>query len=323
MADSLTLRFWAAVQSLATDGKRLATFYLMNTSPNRNGWAVTGKALEEALPTLLGKPLGCIPGYRVDHVHEPIQVGRWIKAEKPDGYALATAELTDDTAWEKLKTGEWGPISVVIKAFRVTCSKCGVDITGAPDEHVLGGAAYEVVESFVFDRVDFVSDPAYPQAGILTLSELILGASRFKKGQAGASEDYPKPVEETRLDEIEETRKEAESLKAENSSLRAENTGLKAELQQVKDLQHAEKALHALQARAKAGLVKDRKQEEERLDKLNDAALELLVEDAEQLIERTPKSAGPKARFNIEVNDLDAAVEETRLRLFGHRREAQ
>ena len=316
MADSLTLRFWASVHGLATDGKRLATFYIMNTSPNRNGWAVTGKALEEALPTLLGKPLGCVPGYRVDHVHEPIEVGRWVKAEKPDGYALATAELTDNTVWEKLKTGEWGPISVVIKAFRVTCSKCGADITGAPDEHVLSGVAHEVVESFVFDRVDFVSDPAYPQAGILTLGELVLGASRFKEGQTGALEGFPKPTEDTRLDENEEFRKEIDSLKA-------ENTGLKAELQQVKDLQHAEKALRTLQARAKAGLVRDRKQEEEKLGKLDDAALELLTEDAEQIAEKVLKSAGPKARFNAEATDLEAAVEETRLRLFGHRRKAQ
>jgi len=165
----LELRFWAAVHSIESGEERLATFYLMDTSLNRNRWRVTDRALEEATPTLVGKALGCIPGHRVDHVHEPLQVGRWVRVEKPDGYALATAEITDDVAWEKVRGGEWGPVSVVVRAFRVTCSLCGRDITGAPDEHVLAGEAHEVVESFAFDRVDFVADPAYPQAGVLTL----------------------------------------------------------------------------------------------------------------------------------------------------------
>ncbi len=309
MADHITLRFSSAVQSIASVGRRLATFYLMNTSPNRNGWAVTDKALSEALPTLLGKSLGCVPGYRVDHAHEPIQVGRWVKAEKPDGYALATAEITDEAAWTRITTGEWGPVSVVIKAYRVTCSRCGADITGAPDEHVLAGDAHEVVESFVFDRVDFVSDPAYPQAGVITV-----GASRsIVDGHAGAQGVEPKPADVNNLDE--ELRKEVEML-------RAENTGLKGTVQRLETERHEEKVQRVLEARVKAGLVKDRKSEEERLKGLGDEALKLLAEDAEQVASRAAKNAGPKAKFT-ESGDLDAAVEETRLRLFGHRRENQ
>jgi len=164
------LRFWAAVHSIETrEEKRLATFYLLNTSLNRNRWRVTDKALEDALPTLLNKALNCISGYRVDHVQDPLQVGRWVKVNKPDGYALAKAEITDDVAWEKLNSGEWGPVSVVIRAFKVTCSKCGADITSAPDEHIVSGEAHEVVESFFFNRVDFVDEPAYPQAGLLNI----------------------------------------------------------------------------------------------------------------------------------------------------------
>ena len=164
------LRFWAAVHSIETrEEKRLATFYLLNTSLNRNRWRVTDKALEDALPTLLNKALNCISGYRVDHVQDPLQVGRWVKVNKPDGYALAKAEITDDVAWEKLNRGEWGPVSVVIRAFKVTCSKCGADITSAPDEHIVSGEAHEVVESFFFNRVDFVDEPAYPQAGLLNI----------------------------------------------------------------------------------------------------------------------------------------------------------
>lgn len=173
MTDGVELRFWAAVHSIASGGDgRLATFYLMNTSLNRNGWRVTDRALEDALPTLLGNPLGCIPGYRVNHVHESLQVGRWVEADKPDGYALATAEITDDVAWDRVSSGEWGPVSVVIKAHRIVCSRCGGDITAGPDEHVLNGEGHEIIESFGFGRVDFVSDPAYPQAGVITLGNL-------------------------------------------------------------------------------------------------------------------------------------------------------
>jgi len=313
MVDSITLRFRAAVHSVTSDGKRLATFYLMNTSPNRNNWAVTGKALEEALPTLLGKPLGCIPGYRLDHVHEPMQVGRWVKTEKPDGYALATAEITDDTAWTRITSGEWGPVSVVIKAYRVTCSRCGSDITAAPDEHVLTGDAHEVVESFVFDHVDFVSEPAYPQAGIVSIDELVLGASRSKvDGQAGARGYDPKPADVNNMNE---------ELTREVEVLRAENTGLKGTVQRLEAERREEKVQRVLEARVKAGLVRDRVKEEERLKGLEDGALTLLAEDAEQIAAKSIKAAGPKARFTAEGGDLEAAVEETRLRLFGYRRE--
>lgn len=185
---AVRLEFYAAVTELREEeDRRLATFYLMNTSLNRNNWRVTDKALEEALPTLLGKYLNCIPGYRVNHVHEPLQVGRWIGVEKPDSYALTVAEITDDIAWEKISNREWGPISVVIKAYRVTCSKCGQDITAEPDEHIKSGEGHEVVESFVFDRVDFVSEPAYPQAGVLVMRTA--GVIPFKEARKAPKDE--------------------------------------------------------------------------------------------------------------------------------------
>ncbi len=314
MADSITLRFYASLQSLCEEEKRLATFYLMNTSPNRNGWAVTAKALEEALPTLLGKPLGCIPGYRVDHIHEPMQVGRWVSTSKPNGYAIATAEVTDAAAWEKMTSGEWGPVSVVIKAYKVTCSKCGADITNAPDAHVLSGEAHEVVESFVFDRVDFVSEPAYPQAGVLAIGQ-ILGASKSKEGQPGARGESRKPAEENDLEELQDIKKEVDTLKAEKETLRGKVEKLEAERRE-------EKIQRTLEARAKAGLVKDRKQEEDRLRRLGDDSLTILAEDAELLASKPGKTATqPKAKYTGEGDDFEAALEETRLRLFGHGRE--
>ena len=52
--------FLAGMLKFAVDaqGERSALFYIMNTSKNRNRWAVTDKALEEGLPTLEGKPIG-------------------------------------------------------------------------------------------------------------------------------------------------------------------------------------------------------------------------------------------------------------------------
>lgn len=357
MTEGVELRFWAAVHSIETgEERRLATFYVMNTSLNRNNWRVTDKALEDALATLLKKPLGCIPGYRVNHAHEPMRVGAWVRVEKPDGYALATAEITDDVAWEKLNSGEWGPVSVVIRAFRVTCSVCGGDITGAPDDHIESGEGHEVVESFVFDRVDFVGTPAYPQAGIVMIDELE-GAQAARARMASYAPSYTqrswstldgaqgpqgdlKPdekEEKKRLEaQIEELRQQLEEAQAENDTLKAENESLKdvqAEKDELKGRvealeaeRHQERVDAALEARFKAGLVADREVEAERLKELDDDILVLLAEDAEKVAEKLAKvtPTGPKAKYTTDDKTaFEAAVEDTRERLFGHRREAE
>ena len=166
----LPLRFFAQVRDWhAKEGKRLVRIYLMDTSLNRNNWRVTDEALEKALDSLIGKPLTARPGYRINHVSNPITVGEFVDAEKPNGYAIATAEITDPIAWEKIKSGEWKPVSVEITARKVICSKCGQDILDEPDEHVKSGEAHEVILDFTFNRVAFVSEPAYPRAGILVI----------------------------------------------------------------------------------------------------------------------------------------------------------
>ncbi len=312
------LRFWASIHSIETGAEgRLATFYLLNTSLNRNRWRVTDKALEDALPTLLNKALNCIPGYRVNHVHEPLQVGRWVKVDKPDGYALATAEITDDVAWEKLNSGEWGPVSVVIRAFKVTCSKCGADVIAVPDEHIESGEGHEIIESFVFDRVDFVSEPAYPQAGIVSVGELVLGASRSKvDGQAGARGHVPKPADVNNMNE---------ELTREVEVLRVENTGLKGTVQRLEAERREEKVQRVLEARVKAGLVRDRVKEEERLKGLEDGALTLLAEDAEKVAEKMAKAqpTGPKTKYTgDDKTSFEASVESKREELFGYKRDA-
>jgi hypothetical protein len=319
-------RFNASVHGLGSGEEgQLATFYLMDTRPNRNGWAVTDGALESALPTLLGKPLGCIPGYRVNHVHRPLVVGRWVDAEKPDGYALATAEVTDPVAWGRIAAGEWGPVSVVIRAGRVTCSLCGADVTAAPDEHVLTGRAHEVVESFSFEGVDFVSEPAYSEAGPLGLKGtasadgrgLHLSLSRWD-GTTGSRGSASKPGGKEGEMSGEQTQQH------ELETLRAENAQLRAAIQRQESERHEACVERAVEARLRAGLAVARDAEADRLMHLDEEALTLMAEDAEAMAARLTRAAAwPKARnTKTDGEGLDASMEEARMRLFGHGRRA-
>ena len=91
-------RFLASLFQCSSDeqGNHFATFYLMNTSRNRNRWGVTDKALEEALPTLKGKAIGMGAGYKIDK-HYPdgqtLDSGKFVSTEKPGAYALGTASI--------------------------------------------------------------------------------------------------------------------------------------------------------------------------------------------------------------------------------------
>lgn len=317
MREGVELRFTASLQGLEQGGGRLATFYLMDTTLNRNNWRVTREALARALETLPGKPLGCIPGYRVNHVHRPQVVGRWLGAEEINGHAIATAEITDDEAWDRLGAGEWGPVSVVIRASKVVCDLCGGDITGGPDVHVQRGEAEEVVESFVFERVDFVSEPAYPAAGVVKLDpHLKAGGLRCPDSQSsmdgaqGPREVDPKPEgkrEKKRLErKIAQLEHELETTRAENEDLNAERlTGL---LERV------------MEARSRAGLSRNPGAESERLRGLGEEALLFIAEDAVRA-NAGQMHAGPKATYVASLGGFREAVEETRMRLFGHRRD--
>jgi hypothetical protein len=167
-------RFLALLYQCSTDeqGNHFATFYLMNTSRNRNRWGVTGQALEEALPTLKGVSLGMGAGYKVDR-HYPegqtMDCGAFTTYEKPGAYALGTATITDEKTWQLMQQKKLGPTSVVIRSFRDTCSACNQNLSAIKDPFdshrcLKEGDAYAKVESFQFKRVDFVDVPAYPQA---------------------------------------------------------------------------------------------------------------------------------------------------------------
>jgi len=356
-----SLTFEAVLYHVRTgEEKNLATFYLMNTSPNRLKWGVTDKALEEALPTLLGQTIGCGPGYKTDvHYPDPIPVGEWVSFDKPNGYALATAEIKDQVALEKIRRGEWGPISVVIDSYR----------DREEDDNT-------IVESFVFKKVDFVDVPAFPQAGFMNFAgipgeigvaplELCAGFYESQSNGRGAGslglDSKTRGTKKKMEQALTEVKAEVETIKAAITEIKdglegftelktsfnefkagleegagGDNNGteidpkikeLQDEMKVLKDERHAERLAACIKVRTAAGLVKDLAKETERLTALDDETLTILALDAGVIVEKMRKAAGlegPKAaRYTDEsTTELEAAMTEMRKTLRLPSREA-
>ena len=169
--------FFASLINL-NENEHTATFYLMNTSPNRNRWGVTAQALEDALPTLKGVKIGLGANYKIDK-HYPkgqtLDSGEFVNSELKGSYALGTARIDDQKTWNMMKQGELKAVSVCINSYADVCSKCNANFRGIEDPSRSHGcftdsSTYSKVESFTFGRVDFVDCPAYPQAGVLEMS---------------------------------------------------------------------------------------------------------------------------------------------------------
>lgn len=163
--------------------------------------------------------------------------------EARGAYSRHSRGITDEVVWEKLTSGEWGPVSVVIKAFKVTCSLCGDDITDGPDEHIVSGSGHEVIESFEFDRVDFVSNPAYTDAGVIKLELLNQNESDFIQKQDGnyGTSANPKIPQKKRKQNM----SELETLQEQVKDLTEKNKQLQAQLQQTEKGSGAPKAKFA------------------------------------------------------------------------------
>jgi hypothetical protein len=331
--------FLANIQSVETgEEKNLATFYLMNTTATLNRWGVSNKALEESLPTILGKPIGCGPEYKVDdHYPNAMNLGTFVKAEKPDGYALGTTEITDTKAWEKLVSGEWGPISVVILSYRETCSRCGKELTQSEDPFshscIADGEAYVLVESFVFSRADFIDVPAVPQAGLIKLgggqfsvplelcAKFYESQSKQDPVQGPGAKDGSNPVEEMRKNQLEnELQAKIDNLEEKLSEERSAREAVEAHLAEIRAREHEKHVVETLHARIEAGLVDDAEQEKTRLDAKEDSDLHELVQDAHRVIAKLQsKEAAPKAKYTGVSNEFTSAVDEAKQRLFGRR----
>ncbi len=341
-------RFIAGLLSFATDseGVRKATFYIMNTSRNRNRWGVTNQALDEALPTLRGVKLGMGAGYKIDR-HYPdgqtMDCGLFTGYEKPGSYALGTGKIDDEQTWQMMQEGKLGPVSVVIHSFRDTCSSCGEDLSAKKDpftEHkcLCEGDAYAKVESFRFKRVDFVDVPAYPQAGLLEMASHTADRAVSIELLAGVYESQAPPkngvtkikTEEENLSEkleqkvasLEQTNakltKDLEAATARATEAASTAETFKTQLEAIRKEKHDALTAECFQARVDAGIAGKEDEEKAKLAKLSDETLALLKADALKVaqVTQTRETAAPKLRYSkTNEEPLDTAIKECRARL--------
>lgn len=291
--------FIAGLLSFAVkDGKRTGTFYLMNTSRNRNRWAVTDKALEEGLPTLKGKPLGMGKGYKIDKHYpagEVMDAGKFVSTEKPGSYALGTAEISDDQTWRMMQNNELGAVSVVIYSYQDTCSKCGADLSKIMDPYgtheclaAKGSSAYIKVESFSFKRVDFVDVPAYPQAGLTEMQGAQPNSTEYTHAielLAGVYESQERPkqgvTKQGANQNLPEQEKELKELKEKLANSEQDIEKLKADLKAAKeDVADKDKKIKDLNAKLEDNDDNDDNAEEVKALKDKVAAMEKEKRDA-------------------------------------------
>jgi LysM repeat protein len=337
--------FLAGMLQFAVDaeGQRSATFYIMNTSKNRNRWAVTDKALEEGLPTLKGKPIGMGADYKIDK-HYPegqtLDSGKFVSTEKPGAYALGTASITDDQTWNMMQAGKLGPVSVVLFSYQDTCSKCGADLSGLEDPFgghsclsVKDSSAFIQVESFKFKRVDFVDVPAYPQAGLQEMSgkasSSAEGYTRALELLAGVYESQEPPVNEAGITKIgvkkdlpekneneiveklanleqqyKKLQTDYEAAKAETKTATEDAKTLKAKFDALEKARHDGLVADTLKARADAGLAGKEEADKTFLAALSDDALAVLKADALKVASITQKQASvPSVKYEAKSGD--------------------
>ena len=314
-----------------------ATFYIINTSQNRNGWAVTEKALKEALPTLKRATLGIGPDYQFDrHYRDALAVGNFLSYNQPEpDYALATAAVSDQKVWGMMQRGELGPVSVVLHSYRESCSKCGAFLSTQenPAEHtcIKEGLGHEQLDSFVFHRVDFIDVPAYPQAGLLEFSAkspdravpLEVLASFYVSQSPKLSKEPKKLSEklEEKMAALEQANKqlEADLKTAKEDAKKASQTAteLTSKLEAIAKEKHDKLVTQTYEARVKAGIAGKEDQEKQWFSKLNEETLNLLISDAEKFASslfQEPQT--PKTKYTqTEGDTLLEAVNTRRAKL--------
>jgi hypothetical protein len=330
------LVFIAGLHQLDAANKK-AVFYLMNTSRNRNRWGVTQKALDEALPSLLKKPLGMGKDYELGHFpdEESINVGIFSAFENKGNYALGTVDITDDKALAMLEAGELGPISSVILPYYDTCSVCGevLDVDWENHSCIAQNKAFSEVQSFEFHRFDFVDVPAYPQAGFMNFASKREDRSVPIALLAGVYNNSRSPIlqEQNKVSEKQENEKiaalEQRATKAEADLKKAQDDAsanasrvneLSAELKAIKDEKHAGLVEQAYCARVEAGIAGEEKTDREMLAALDDKNLKLFTVEAVKIakVVSTQGHQSPKTKYSqTEGDTLLEAVNQRRAKL--------
>jgi hypothetical protein len=327
--------FLASIQKL-TESTHTADFYIMNCSVNRNNWKVTKQALEEASPTIKKAPLGLGKDYKTGHYpdEESINIGKFTAYEQKGNYLQATATIEDPKAWNMMKNGELAAVSVVITVYRENCSLCGENLAELQEhwrEHpcIKSGKACSQIESFKFHRVDFVDDPAYPQAGVQEMSAqadvsqpLRLYAAYYES--QGDASNKPSVLGEQTMSETPQDKKIA-ALEAANKEWQekaeasaAEVAALKAQLEAIQKAQHEALVAEVLAARKEAGLADQcEAKEKEMLTAQTDAVLQIMKTDAQKTAAKLQAATEnpPKAQFGAataNTNEVAEAVKKQR-----------
>lgn len=329
------LVFIAGLHRLDAANKK-AVFYLMNTSRNRNRWGVTQKALDEALPSLLKKPLGMGKDYKPGHFadDQSMNVGLFSAFENKGNYALGTVEITDDKALAMLEAGELGPISSVILPYYDVCSACGGVLEADWENHpcIAQNKAFSEVQSFEFHRFDFVDVPAYPQAGFMNFASkredkcvpLTLLASVYSNSRSPILQEQNKVSEKEneKIAALEQraTKAEADLKKAQDdASINATIVNkLSAELNAIKDEKHASLVEQAYRVRVEAGIAGEEKVDRDMLAALDDKNLKLFTFEAQKIakVVSTQGHQSPKNKYQAgEQDELAAAVAAKRAEL--------
>ncbi|MCL1977606.1 MAG: hypothetical protein FWG55_05865 [Candidatus Bathyarchaeota archaeon] len=300
--------------------ERKAIFYLINTNKNGNGWAVSNLGLEVSLPTVVGKPLGLGKNHTPGHfdTKNSINIGSFVAHENKGNYALGTAKIDDEKTLKMLQESKLGPVSVWIQAHAAHCSSCFKEIEQLTQDYSCPYCreGHTVVDSFVFNRVDFVNVPAYPQAGFLNFV-----ASKQPENQSNTSSsvDLPllatayecsqiqqkiknKPVEGEDEKIMDENQKQFEKLSADVaaqiSAVRAENQKryeeLAARLTVMETGEQTDLVSQALTLRKQAGITTDENLYKEVIMKASKDTLRILIDDAKRSLAARQTQANPQ-----------------------------
>jgi len=316
----------AGLQSLDASAKK-ATFYLMNTNKNGNGWSVSYSGLDMSLPTIMNKPLGLGKNYTPGHfdAKDSMDIGSFVAHENKGSYALGTAKIDDDKTLKMLKEGELGPVSVWLQAHSAHCSSCYKEITKLTKDYSCPHCeeGHTVVDSFVFNRVDFVDVPAYPQAGFLNFAAASSQPPQPNSSNTSAAIDLPllaaayecsqiqqktknqsvkgekeEEGEEKCMDEKDQKQFEklAADFAAQMSAVKSEFStkleALSARLAVMETGEQADLVAQALTLRKQAGIITDENLDKDVVMKAGKDTLRILIDDAKRIL--TAKQTPPQ-----------------------------
>ena len=142
---ALKVRYCVRAQAIEQDGKKYALIEVIDESECRNKWRINPAGKARALAGVLEKPLLGPP--RVGHEATQV-VGRPVDFASNHATRVLY-EIPDPTVWERIRSGEWGPVSPQLTPLAA---------------HYEGGTF--VVDDWTWDHVAFVPVGAFPDAGV-------------------------------------------------------------------------------------------------------------------------------------------------------------